>query len=365
MQKLIKTLLIAIGALAGYTANMLLTSGRSVLSGLDSSDRSKLMLMLVFCGALIGLLLAILGSGLVKGLTKRIYGSMQKVTLYDFFIGASGIIIGLVVATLISLPVAGIPVVGGYITLLLNVMLGALGMILAVSLKDDISEKMAGTVAGGGPGRIGGYRQFSKTITKVLDTSSVIDGRVLDIARSGFLDGTLIMPEFVINELQRVADSPDQYKRARGRRGLDVLQRMRDDASIDLRIIAYPQEEAETDQSLVRLARSLQAAIVTTDYNLNKAATLQGVAVLNVNELSNAVKPIVLPGEEMSVVVIKEGKESGQGVGYLDDGTMIVIEGGKKLIGSEVVATVTSVLQTAAGRMIFTKIKEAVNSNGS
>lgn len=364
MQKLIKLVLVLIGALSGYVAHLLLTSGQTVLSELESAERNKLMLMLMLCGALVGLLLAIIGSGIVKGLTRRIYDKMQKVTLYDFFIAASGIIIGLVVATLISMPVQGIPAIGSYVALALNVILASLGMVIAVSLKDDISTRMAGTIAGGGPGRIGGFKQFTRTSAKILDTSSVIDGRILDIARSGFLDGTLIMTEFIINELQRVADSPDQFKRVRGRRGLDVLQRMRDDESIDLRIMAYPQEETEIDQSLVKLARSIGAAIVTTDYNLNKAATLQGVVVLNVNELSNAVKPIVLPGEDILVTVIKEGKEHGQGVGYLDDGTMIVVEGGKRLIGSEALTTVTSVLQTAAGRLIFTKVKEGMSANG-
>lgn len=365
MQKLLKTLLIIIGAAIGYLVYMLLISGNTLMAGLDAQDRNRLMLMTVLCGALVGILLAILGSGMVKGLTKRIYSAMQRMNLYDFFIAAVGLILGLVVANLIALPVMEIPVVGNYIALILNALLGALGLILAVSLKDDINERISGTIAGGGPGRHGGFKAFGRVSAKVIDTSSIIDGRILDIARSGFLDGTLIIPEFVINELQKVADSPDQFKRARGRRGLDVLKRMQDDASIDLRMMAYPPEDTETDSSLVKLARSIAAAIVTNDYNLNKAATLQGVAVLNVNELSNSVKPMVLPGEDMKVFVLKEGKEWGQGVGYLDDGTMIVVEGAKKLLGTEVQVTVTSVLQTSAGRMVFTKLKEGMSSNGS
>ncbi len=358
MQRFLKVLLIMFSSMAGYLGYLALMSGNSLMKNLTGADRNNLMMVMVLCGSLIGIILAILGSGLVRGLTKRIYNAMSAVSLYDFFIAAIGAILGLVLANLIVLPVSDIPVVGGYVALALNIISGILGLIIAVSLKDDIQDRMRGTVSGGGPGKFGGYKPYSRTGAKVLDTSSLIDGRVLDIARSGFLDGTLIVPEFVINELQKVADSSDQFKRARGRRGLDVLKRMQDDASLDLRVMAFPQEDQDTDISLVKLSRSLSAALVTTDYNLNKAATLQGANVLNVNELSNAVKPMVLPGEEMRVTVIKEGKEHGQGVAYLDDGTMIVIEGAKKMLGQELGVTVTSVLQTSAGRMIFTKLKE-------
>ncbi len=365
MQRLLKVMLIVISSVAGYLGYLLMTSGNSLLANLDSADRYNLMLVMVLCGSLVGIILAILGSGLVKGLSRRIHDAMSAISLYDFFIAAIGAILGLVVANLVALPVSDIPFAGSYISLALNMLSGLLGMIIAVSLKDDISERMRGTISGGGPGKYGGYRAYSRVGSKILDTSSLIDGRVLDIARSGFLDGTLVVPEFVLNELQKVADSSDQFKRARGRRGLDVLKRMQDDASIDLRIMPFPQEDQETDASLIKMSRSLSAAVVTTDYNLNKAATLQGSLVLNVNELSNAVKPMVLPGEDMKVMVIKEGKEHGQGVGYLDDGTMIVVEGAKKMIGRELSVTVTSVLQTSAGRMIFTKLKEGMSSNGS
>ncbi|HPU95552.1 MAG TPA: TRAM domain-containing protein [Bacillota bacterium] len=365
MQRLLKVTLIVISSVAGYLVYLFMTSGNSLLANLDASDRNNLMLVMVLCGALVGILLAILGSGLVKGLSRKIHDAMSVVSLYDFFIAAIGAILGLVAANLVVLPISDIPFAGSYISLALNLLSGLLGMIIAISLKDDINERMRGTISGGGPGKYGGYRAYSRIGSKILDTSSLIDGRVLDIARSGFLDGTLIVPEFILNELQKVADSSDQFKRARGRRGLDVLKRMQDDASIDLRIMPFPQEDQETDASLIKMSRSLSAAVVTTDYNLNKAATLQGSLVLNVNELSNAVKPMVLPGEEMRVMVIKEGKEHGQGVGYLDDGTMIVVEGAKKMIGHELSVTVTSVLQTSAGRMIFTKLKEGMSSNGS
>lgn len=364
MQRLLKVLLILLSSVAGYLGYLLIVSGNSILANLDSNDRGSLLMIMVLCGSLVGIILAILGSGLLKGLSRRIRDSMSVVSLYDFFIAAVGAIIGLVIANLIVLPVNDIPVAGGYISVALNILSAFLGIIVAVSLKDDLQDRVSGTLYGGGPGKYGGYKAYSKIDPKVLDTSSLIDGRVIDIARSGFLDGTLIVPEFVIIELQKVADSSDQFRRARGRRGLDVLKRMQDDASVDIRVMPFPPEDPDTDTSLIKLCKSLKAGIVTTDYNLNKAATLHSVTVLNVNELSNAVKPMVLPGEEMKVIVIKEGKEHGQGVGYLDDGTMIVVEGARRHMGQEIQVTVTSVLQTSAGRMIFTKLKEGVAANG-
>ncbi|MFN2362951.1 MAG: PIN/TRAM domain-containing protein, partial [Halarsenatibacteraceae bacterium] len=194
---------------------------------------------------------------------------------------------------------------------------------------------------------------------KILDTSVIIDGRIADICKTGFIEGSLIIPEFILEELRHIADSSDVLKRNRGRRGLDILKQMQKDEGINVEIINKDFEEiAEVDSKLVKLAKIMSGIIVTNDYNLNKVAELQGVRVLNINELANAVKPVVLPGEEMEVRVIKEGKEEGQGIGYLDDGTMIVVDEGIKHIGEEVAVLVTSILQTAAGRMIFAKIKD-------
>ena len=191
-----------------------------------------------------------------------------------------------------------------------------------------------------------------------MDTSVIIDGRIADICRSGFLEGILIIPEFVLEELRHIADSPDLLKRNRGRRGLDILNRIQKDLGVEVEVVATDYEElSEVDSKLVRLAQHIEGKIITNDFNLNKVAELQGVTVLNINELANAVKPIVLPGEEMQVKVIKEGKEYGQGVAYLDDGTMIVVDEGRKFIGGELEVLVTSILQTAAGRMIFAKPK--------
>ncbi len=195
---------------------------------------------------------------------------------------------------------------------------------------------------------------------KVLDTSVIIDGRIADICETGFLDGTLVVPQFVLRELQQVADSSDSLKRNRGRRGLDILQKIQKMGGVEVQIVEtdFP-EVREVDLKLIELARKMNAKIVTNDFNLNKVAQLRGVAVLNINELANSLKPVVLPGEVLRVFVIKEGKEAGQGVAYLDDGTMVVVDQGKKALGRTIEVTVTSVLQTTAGKMIFCRWAES------
>jgi len=194
---------------------------------------------------------------------------------------------------------------------------------------------------------------------KILDTSAIIDGRIEDIAETGFLEGTLIIPQFVLKELQHIADSSDSLKRNRGRRGLDILHKLQKNVDINVQIVEkdFPGIK-EVDAKLVELGKFQNAKIITNDFNLNKVAELQGVPVLNVNKLANALKPVVLPGEIMNVYIIKEGKEYGQGVAYLDDGTMVVIDNARNSIGQNVEVSVTSVLQTTAGRMIFGKLKE-------
>lgn len=194
---------------------------------------------------------------------------------------------------------------------------------------------------------------------KILDTSVVIDGRILDIAETHFIDGPLILPNFVLREIQLISDSSDPIKRARGRRGLDMLNKLQRKGSIEVKITYTDYTDIrEVDAKLIRLARDTGAKLVTNDFNLNKVAELQGVKVLNLNNLANALKPVVLPGEELEIQVIKEGKDENQGIGYLEDGTMVVIENGGHLVGKEVKATVTSIIQTAAGKMIFTKVSK-------
>ncbi len=209
-----------------------------------------------------------------------------------------------------------------------------------------------------------GWKSFSKNLSgganpKILDTSVIIDGRISDITETGFVEGALIIPQFVLNELQHIADSSDPIKRTRGKRGLEVLRHIQKQVNVDVRIVDtdYPAVK-EVDSKLIELAKEVHGKIITNDSNLNKVAELQGIDVLNINELANSLKPVVLPGEEMNVKILKEGKETGQGVAYLDDGTMIVVDNGRRQIGRTVDVTVTSVLQTPAGRMIFARLKE-------
>ncbi len=234
----------------------------------------------------------------------------------------------------------------------LYLVLTYLGAVIAVRRQEEVEAIDRGDI----PVR-GGKRRGQDM--KVLDTSAIIDGRVADVYETRFLSGPLIVGRFILKELQDIADSSDGMKRARGRRGLDILQRLQEHPDIQLKIYEkdYP-EVKDTDGKLVVLARELGGAIITTDFNLNKVASLQGVTVLNVNDLANALKPAVLPGESMVIYIAKEGKEKEQGVGYLDDGTMVVVEEGRRMVGKKVDVLVTSVLQTSAGRMIFTKIKE-------
>lgn len=195
-------------------------------------------------------------------------------------------------------------------------------------------------------------------VPKLLDTNVIIDGRIADVCRAGFIEGPIYVPKFVLEELQQIADSSDSLRRARGRRGLDILHQMQKETDLEVPEFLSNHTEEEVDSRLVLVAQEIGAAIITNDFNLNKVAGLQGVTVLNINELANALKPVVLPGEEMRVLIIKEGKEKEQGVGYLDDGTMIVVEGARKLIGETLEVTVTSVLQTVQGKMIFAKTKD-------
>jgi len=242
--------------------------------------------------------------------------------------------------------------------LLVTVMVIWLFNVVALSMKDEMKFMVPGMAQRPpldvAPEDIG-------ATSKLLDTNVIIDGRIYDIARSGFLDGPIILPGFILEELQRIADSADSLRRNRGRRGLDILHQMQTELDITLRVmdrykVSFSPGD-EVDIKLVKLAKGLSADIVTNDFNLNKVAKLHGVRVLNINELANAVKPVVLPGEELHVTVVREGKEYNQGVGYLDDGTMVVIENGKKMLGDSVTVAVSSVLQTVAGKMIFAELK--------
>lgn len=290
---------------------------------------------------------------------------MTKVPTHDLIGGAIGVIIGLIIASLLSSALRGIPIIGSVISVILSVSFGYLGLIIGVKRKEEVFSfftflpKFKGDKGKGKEGNPRQAAEASQPNYKILDTSVIIDGRIADIVQTGFLEGTLLIPGFVLEELQHIADSSDLLKRNRGRRGLDILNQIsKEKLANNVEIMDVDFEDiAEVDSKLVRLGQNLGAPILTNDYNLNKVAELQGVKVLNINELANAVKPIVLPGEEMEVQVMKEGKEPGQGVAYLDDGTMIVVDTGRRYMGQTITVMVTSVLQTAAGRMIFAKPK--------
>lgn len=274
----------------------------------------------------------------------------KKISIGVVIGGIFGLSVGLLFANLALFPLKTI--VPDYATtaFLLNALLGYTGLLIGLRRGKGLTI----------PGILRLFKgQGVEENLKLLDTSVIIDGRIADVCEAGFIEGTFITPQFILQELQYIADSPDPLKRGRGRRGLDVLHKLQKMSNVTVKIVDedFPKIK-EVDSKLVALARQLDAKVITNDFNLNKIAELQGVSVLNIHELANALKPVVLPGETITLFVIKEGKEHNQGVAYLDDGTMVVIENGKRLIGKNIDVTVTSVLQTTAGRMIFSKTKE-------
>lgn len=296
----------------------------------------------------------------VHRLTDLSAAMLLRVPTNEILLGALGGVIGLIVANLLGAAFSPLPIVGKYLPGFLSIVLGLVGINVAIRKKEDFATFWAALP------RLGREKDKEKHKSrvepdctyKILDTSVIIDGRIADISTTGFLEGTLVVPRFVLEELQHIADSSDSLKRNRGRRGLDILNAMQKKKDVAIMIVDDDFDDlTEVDAKLVRLGQQMGAKVVTNDFNLNKVAELQGVFVLNINELANAIKPVVLPGEEMTVTLVKEGKELGQGVGYLDDGTMIVVEGGRKFMGETLSVLVTSVLQTAAGRVIFARMR--------
>ncbi|MBC6316022.1 PIN/TRAM domain-containing protein [Listeria grandensis] len=287
---------------------------------------------------------------LENGLTK----TSNTVIIY----GGLGLMIGLVIAFFAgnALNQTKIPILNSVVPVILTLVLGYLGFRVGISRRNEWGNLFANRgVKKKTPEEVKEEATAAREY-KILDTSVIIDGRIADILATGFLDGTIVIPLFVLAELQHIADSSDTLKRTRGRRGLDILNRLQKEESIRVEMYEGDFEEiSEVDSKLVKLAKVMQGKVVTNDYNLNKVCEFQNVAVLNINDLANAVKPVVLPGEKMTVLVVKDGKEHNQGVAYLDDGTMIVVEDGRKFINETIQVEVTSVLQTSAGRMIFAK----------
>lgn len=356
LSKILRLIMTIIGILFGVGISVLLDNfGIFDFIGVDH------VYVYILFGIIFGILLFILTPKLKK-LGEKISDNFEtellKFQTNDIILGAVGLIIGLIIAFLISQPLYNLDIkfLGTAASVLVYLFFGYLGINIATRKKEDISLSVGSKFNIGSSNK--SKKLGHKASPKILDTSVIIDGRIADICRTGFIEGTLIIPEFVLKELRHIADSSDGLKRNRGRRGLDILNKLQNEQIIDVKIDSHDfPEVSEVDIKLLKLAEMVNGKVLTNDFNLNKVAEFQGVQVLNINELANDVKPVVLPGEEMTLQVIREGKESGQGLAYLDDGTMIVVEGGKKYIGETIEVVVTSVLQTAAGRMIFAKKK--------
>jgi len=316
-------------------------------------------------GTLVGLVGIVLGLVVTPYITTRpmrsLRSALMQVSAQTLGSGMVGLIVGLLIATLLAYPLSLLPSPFGRILPLVGVlMFSYFGVAVFVMRQADLYSVVRLKPGHGVETAEEAPETPMPARTILLDTSVIIDGRIADIARTGFLVGVLLIPRFVLNELQYIADSPDSLRRQRGRRGMEVLSKLQKDTSVPVRISDIDVEGVrEVDDKLVILARQLRCPILTNDYNLNRIAELQGVAILNVNELANAVKLVLLPGETLSVTIIQDGKEPGQGVGYLDDGTMVVVEDGHNYLNKEASVMVTKVLQTAAGRMIFARLDSA------
>lgn len=388
------------GRLYARIATFLVASGIAVAIGYDVNvmdvqrGSHQTFGALVGIGLLAGLIFLLLLPYLIFAPYRWMRDQIRRAEVSDLIAASIGLVVGLIVAALLAIPLSQLSFfnLGRWLPSLAALLFAYLGIATAVLRKDDFARIASSATAGRaarraaarerdeheieeheeherdeqGNGwlrdRLPGRRSASKLTDMsdriLVDTSAIIDGRIADITQTGFVNGVLVVPRFVLEELQHIADSADSLRRQRGRRGLEIVQRLKD-GRVPVEISdADPENTPEVDAKLVKLARQWHGPIITNDFNLNRVAELQGVKVLNINELAHAVKPILLPGEEMSVAIIQDGKEIGQGVGYLDDGTMIVVEGGKSFIGATIEVTVTRVLQTVAGRMIFAHPKQ-------
>ena len=298
---------------------------------------------------------------------KQIERILSRVPSQQLVAGTIGLLFGLIIANLIGMAFERVPIIGSYLPIVLSAVLGYIGIRLGMDKGPDLYKTMVSYTFRGGRNKGRTIKEPKEKETqpqtcsaKVLDTSVVIDGRILDIVNTGFLEGPFIVPVFVLEELQKLSDSADTLKRNRGRRGLDLLQTMREKLTDSMEIIDIDYEDlSEVDLKLIRLSMDKHWKLITNDFNLNKVATLQGVEVLNLNDLANAIKPKMMSGETLLVRIMKTGKEPHQGVAYLDDGTMIVVENGVDYVDQTVNVVVTSVLQTSAGRMIFARVEES------
>jgi uncharacterized protein YacL len=363
LKNLLRGVFSIIGIIIGYFISEVLITIPQIVSYLSTTIAKVAFYIIIslISGIILYIISPIIYNG-ISNLIDYIEKSMQKMSITEILYGTVGAVIALILMTFIAKPINDVSLIGPILLVLLNVLAAVIGAKIMTKKKEDITALLVNikkptikekkvkepvketTVVG---------------IPKILDTSVIIDGRIFDICETGFIEGPLVIPNFVLDELRHISDSSDALKRNRGRRGLDILNKIQKELSIETQIVDddFP-KIAEVDAKLLKLAQKMDGKVITNDYNLNKVAEFQGVPVLNINELSNAIKPVVLPGEEMTIDIVKDGKESSQGVAYLEDGTMIVVEGGRKYIGQTTDVIVTSVLQTAAGRMIFAKPKD-------
>lgn len=364
LQKLVRAVLTIAGAILGFglytlAKFLIILAGHKEL--VDFSEMQDVIIS-VLVAIIFGLIFFRLTPAFKKQgnkMANNLESDLQKMSANDIVMGTVGLIAGLIIAFLISQIYVGINV--PYLDVILNVItyiiLGYLGIVIATKKGKDIRGSLLNwRINGSGNGRTG--KAKSDATPKILDTSVIIDGRIADIMKTGFIEGQIVIPEFVLVELRHIADSSDALKRNRGRRGLDILNKIQEEYGVEIYNSTAEKsldEIPEVDVKLLKLAQIMNGKVVTNDFNLNKVAGIKGVDVLNINELANTLKPVVLPGEEMILSLVKEGKENNQAVAYLDDGTMIVVEDGKRFIGQTIKVIVTSVLQTSAGRMIFAK----------
>ena len=363
LRRMLRMVFAVAGAIVGYglfylTRYIIIKTGHAQWVAFDMMQEICIVALFVIIGSVIFYNMT---PALVKksnAVAGSIETDLQKISTNELFAGTIGLIAGLIIAYLISQIYVGfkLPYLDVILNILTYMVLGYLGIIIATRKVKDVrsiilSPKNLAALAGRGKSKI-------DIAPKIFDTSVIVDGRISDIMRTGFVEGPIVIPEFVLIELQHIADSSDSLKRQRGRRGLDILNKIQSEYGIE--IYSTEGDEAleeipEVDIKLLKLAQILGGKVVTNDFNLNKVASIKGVPVLNINELANTLKPVVLPGESMVLTLVKEGKDKNQAIAYLDDGTMIVVENGRKFIGSTIKVVVTSVLQTSAGRMIFAK----------
>jgi len=326
------------------------------ISRFNPADATRTVLVFGLVGALAGLILT---PYLTTRPAKALRSLLGRLAAESLFAGLTGLVVGLLIAALLSFPLSLLPNPFGEVLPFIGVLVFAyLGVSLFVMRQGDIMGLLSALSGRNGEG--GGASSWTNLNRNILlDTSVIIDGRVADIAKTGFLPGTLLIPRFVLNELQYIADSPAGMRRQRGRRGMEVLADLQKLPNVLVRISDINVDGVrEVDDKLIVLGKQLKSPVLTNDYNLNRIAELQGVTVLNINELANAVKSVVLPGESLRINIMQEGKEHSQGVGYMEDGTMVVVENGKEYIGEYMDVNITKVLQTAAGRMIFGRVDE-------